>query len=333
MNDLTSWLTTSLGLDGMALLDPWFLAAIPVALLAAWWRARTPRAALPTASVQLFAGLQPTWRQRCAWLPAAGKLLAACCLAVALARPVERDVLPLREQGIDIVLLVDVSSSMENADMDDAGELRRMDAARQRAEAFAAARTHDRVGLVAFARFAELRCPLTMDEQALGAFLRVLDTVPRGSELDLTGIGTALVKAVQVLQQSDAKSKVVVLLTDGEETSHEIAPQDGAKLAQDAGVRVHTIGLGNGVRTAFGYQPLDFGELRAIAKTTGGRFFQPRSDEDLAAVYERIDELEKVELEDPRYRTVDRFEWPLGAGLAVLLLALLAEVLVFRRTP
>lgn len=322
-----------LGLDGFTLLDPWFLLMIPVALLACWWRARTPRAALPTASVALFAGVTPTWRQRLVWVPAAVKVLAAACLAVALARPVEREVVPLREQGIDIVLVIDTSSSMNIPDMDADGKVRRIDAARQRAAEFAAARRHDRVGMVAFARYAELRCPLTLDEDALGAFLRSVDTVQEGSELDGTAIGTALTKAVQVLQKSQSKSRVVVLLTDGENTVHDIAPSDGARLAKDAGLRVHTIGLGNGTPTPFGFQPLDFRELRAIAETTGGHFFQPKSDQDLAAVYERIDAMEKVDLEDPRYRTVDRFEWPLAAGLLALLAALFGEVLLFRRTP
>jgi Ca-activated chloride channel family protein len=208
-----------------------------------------------------------------------------------------------------------------------------MDAARQRAEEFAKARTHDRVGLVAFARYAELRCPLTLDEAALGSFLAVLDTVPQGSEIDATAIGVALAKSVQLLQKSTAKSKVVVLLSDGMNNVEDILPAEGAKLAKDAGVRVHTIGLGKGLPTPQGYARLDFRDLKTIADTTGGHFFQPRSDADLAEVYARIDELEKVELEDPRYRTVDRFEWPLGCGLGLLLLALLAEVLVYRRTP
>lgn len=324
-----SWL----GLDGFALLDPWFLLFAPAALLAALWRARTPRAALPTAAASLFAGVPPSWRARLRPLPLALATLAACCLAVALARPVERDVLPLQEQGIDIVLAIDTSSSMNIADMDAAQKTRRMAAARARAREFAAARTHDRVGAVAFARYGELRCPLTLDEQALDAFLGVIDTVPEGSELDGTAIGTAVAKAVQVLQKSDAKSKVVVLLTDGENTVHDIAPAAAAKLAKDAGLRVHTIGLGNGTPTPFGFQPLDFRELRQIAETTGGRFFQPRSSDDLAEVYAQIDELEKVELADPRYRTVDRFEWPLACGLATLLLALLVDALLLRRAP
>lgn len=322
------------GYGEYTLLDPWFLLAIPLALLAAVWRVLRPRAALPTASAALFAGLPRTLRQRFAGLPLLGKLLAAICLAVALARPVVREPVALTEQGIDILIVVDTSSSMQIPDMDQDGTLRRMDAARTRAEAFAKARRHDRLGFVAFARFAELRCPPTLDEKALGAFLGVLDTVPPNSELDGTAIGTALAKAVKVLQKSTAKSRVVVLLTDGENTVSDIPPQDGAKLAKDAGIRVHTIALGNGTPMPFGgYRPLDFTDLHQIAETTGGQFFQPKSDAELAAVYARIDELEKSELQDPRYRTVDCFPWPLGLGLGVLLLAVLSEVLLFRRVP
>jgi Ca-activated chloride channel family protein len=318
----------------VVLLDPWFLLAVPVAVLAAILRAQRPRAALPTAAASLFAGLRPTWRQRFAGVPLVGRVLAAACLAVALARPVQREVVPVREQGIDILLVVDLSSSMTIDDMSTSESVRRIDAARVRAQEFAAARKNDNVGMVAFARYAELRCPLTLDESALAAFLRVLDTVPQNSEIDGTAIGTALAKAVQVLQKSKAKSRVVVLLTDGENTVQDILPADGARLAKDAGIRVHTIGLGNGQPMVFGgFQPLDFTDLRNIAETTGGRFFQPKSDADLGEVYARIDELEKTELEDPRYRTIDRFEWPLAAGLLVLLLALLADALVFRRVP
>jgi Ca-activated chloride channel family protein len=316
-----------------SLLDPWFLLAIPLAALAWLSRVLRKRAALPTAAVALFADVAPTLRQQLAWLPLFGKVLAAVCLAVALARPVSREVAPMEEEGIDILLVVDTSSSMQIDDMSTTVSVRRMDAARKRAEEFAAARTHDRVGLLAFARYAELRCPPTLDEKALGAFLRVVDTVPPNSEIDGTAIGTALAKGVQVLAKSKAKSRVVVLLTDGENTVFDILPADGAKLAKDAGIRVHAIGLGNGQPTPFGFRPLDFQELRGIAETTGGQFFQPKSDDDLKKVYERIDELEKTELEDPRYRTVDFFEWPLGAGLAMLLLSLLAEVLLFRRVP
>ncbi len=317
----------------VTLLDPWFLLVAPLAVLAVWWRWWRPRAALATASLALFAGLRPTVRQRLVWLPQAGRLLAVLCLAVAMARPVQREVVPMQEEGVDIVLLVDTSSSMTIDDMSQTESVRRIDAARARAEEFAKKRTHDRVGLITFARYAELRCPPTLDEDALAAFLRSVDTVPTNSEYDGTAIGTAVGKAVQVLAKSKAKSKLAVLLTDGENTVVDILPADGAKLAKDAGVRVHTIGLGNGVPGPFGFQKLDFADLRGIAETTGGAFFQPKTDEDLGAVYSKIDELEKTELEDPRYRTIDRFEWPLGVGLGLLLLALCIEVLLCRRIP
>lgn len=320
-------------LAGIVLLDPWFLLVLPLAVVGFVWRQLRPRAALPTASLALFAVAPRTLRQRCALLPRLLLLLAACCLAVAMARPVERKVSPIREQGIDIVLAIDTSSSMELPDMDDAMSLPRMDAARERAQAFAAARTNDRVGLVTFARFAELRCPPTLDEKALAAFLRDVQMVPKGSELDRTAIGIGLGKSVQVLQKSQAKSRVVVLLTDGQNNIEDVLPLDAAKLAKDKGIRVHTIGLGKGVPTFGGFQPLDFKDLRQISETTGGQFFAPKSDADLGEVYARIDELEKTELEDPRYRMMDRFEWPLGIGLLLLLLALLLDALVFRRVP
>lgn len=318
---------------GITLLDPWFLLLVPLVLLAAAWRRFRPRAALPTAAVSLFAGIAPTWRQRFVNAPLLVQTLAGICLAVALARPVEREVMPLREQGIDIVLAIDTSGSMGTPDMDREVPVRRMDAARDRAEDFAAKRTHDRVALVTFGRYAELRCPPTLDEKALAAFLRAVDTVPPGSPLDGTAIGMALAKAVQVLQKSEAKSKVVVLLTDGLNNAGDILPLDAAKLAKDQGVRVHTIGLGNGEPGFARFLPIDFGDLKEIAKITGGEFFQPKSDQDLAAVYARIDAMEKVELDDPRYRSADRFEWPLAIGLSLLLAALFAEVLLFRRVP
>ena len=323
----------NLELWGFTLLDPWFLAVAPLLLLAWWWRLRSPRAALPTASSSLFDGLPRTWRQRIIGLPLLLKVLAGLCLTVALARPVKREVVPLREQGIDIVLVIDTSSSMNFPDMREGEEYRRMDAARDRAQEFAAARINDRVGMVAFARYAELRCPPTLDEVALAAFLRVIDTVPEGSEFDRTAIGVGLTKAVQVLRDSDAESRVVVLLSDGENNIDDIVPDQAAKLAKDSNVRVHTIGLGIGQPTALGFIPLEFKELKAIAEKTGGQFFQPRSDADLGEVYARIDELEKTELDDPRYRTVDRFEWPLAIGLLGLLLGLLVDSLIVRRVP
>lgn len=326
----------ALEVGDLALLDPAFLLGIPLLLLVGAWRHLREGAALPAAQTALFADLPRTLRARLVHLPHWLAVLAGCVLSVALARPVERVLVPRPQQGIDIVVVVDVSSSMQIADMDQERKKRRMDAAIERALGFVRARTDDRVAYVTFSRYAELRCPPTLDEEALAAFVAATDTVPEGSELDGTAIGVGLAKAVQVLRGSEAKSRVVVFLSDGQTSrglADTISTEDAAKLAADADVRVHTIGLGHGEPTFTGFLPLDFAELKRIADRTGGRFFAARTDEDLAKVYALIDELEKSELEDPRYRNVDRFEWPLAAGLATLLLALLLDVFWLRRAP
>jgi Ca-activated chloride channel family protein len=318
---------------GYTLLDPWFLLGVPLFVAATLLRRWRPRAALPAAQTALFAALPRTLRARCVHVPLWLAGAAACVLVVALARPVRREILPQKEQGIDIALVVDTSSSMKIDDMDESGTLRRVDAARQRALEFAARREHDRVAFIAFARYAELRCPPTLDEKALAAFLQAIDIVPPGSELDMTAIGVAVAKAVQLLEKSTAKSRVIVLLSDGENNVDAITVEDAVKLAVDAKIRIHAIGLGHGTPTPFGFQPLDFAALKLAAQKTGGRFFEAKSDADLGEVYGAIDRLEKTELEDPRYRVVDGFQWPLGGGLLLLVLALLLEIGWIRRAP
>jgi len=252
---------------------------------------------------------------------------------------VTREVLPLRELGVDILLLIDVSSSMNADDMADDASVRRIEAAREKALEFAKARTRDRVGLMTYAMFPELRSPMTLDERALAAFLRGIRTVEPGGPEDRTAIGVALARAVRTLNGSDAASKVVVLLTDGENNVDEILPVDAAKAAADAGIRVHTIGLGHGriMVDPFGRGrraiPADFSDLQEIAKITGGRFFEAADADALATVYGAIDKMEKVELEDPRYRTSDEFGLPLACGAGLLLLSLLLECLWIRGAP
>jgi len=189
-----------------------------------------------------------------------------------------------------------------------------------------------------YALFPELRCPLTLDIDALSAFLRGVDTVQRGSQEDRTAIGVALAQAVRFLEKPDTPSKIVVLLTDGQNNVGDVMPADAAKLAADAGVRVHTIGLGAGqvLMSPFGGRqllPTDFSELERIAKDTGGRFFAAEDAAGLGAVYQEIDRMEKVEIEDPRYRTTDGFAWPMAAALVVLLLALGLQCTWIRGAP
>lgn len=316
------------------LLDPWLLASLLLVVAAFVVRALRRRATLPAASLALLARVPVTLRERLVGLPGVLLFVGGLSLCVALARPVEREVVPLREAGVDILLVVDVSSSMRTKDMAQGTDMMRVDAARARAAAFARARSSDRVGLVTYSAFAELVCPPTLDERALAAFVEAVQPMPEGSPLDGTATGTALAKAVRVLEKSEAKSKVVVLLTDGQTTVRAVDPLDAAKLAADAGIRVHTIGLGNGIPSPFGgWVAVDFTELQKIAETTGGKFFAAQSDADLATVYEEVDRLEKAPIEDPRYRTVDRFELPLLAGLVAILLGILLELLWLRGAP
>ncbi|MCA8955864.1 MAG: VWA domain-containing protein [Planctomycetes bacterium] len=326
--------------SGWSFIDPWFLSAVPVIWAALGWRLIRPRAALPTADVRLLGGLPKTLRARLWMLPHLLLGLGLTAFAVALARPVTRDVVPLREKGVDIVLVIDVSSSMTAGDMGDGDQQKtRIEVARERALEFAKERKHDRVGLLTFARFPELRCPLTLDQDALAAFLRSVETVHERSPENQTAIGVALAKAVQVVEKSIAKSKVVVLLTDGENNVPDILPADAAKLAKDAGVRVHCIGIGRGrviEHPFFGPQQIakpEFRSLKEIAGIVDGEFFEAESGRELKRVYQRINELEKVELEDPRFRTTDLFHYPFLVGVALVLLQLLTEFGWIRRLP
>lgn len=267
-------------------------------------------------------------------LPSVLLALALTAFSVALARPVSRDVLPLREQGIDIMLVLDISSSMMATDMDRSGRVTRMQAARECAAEFAAARTNDRVGLLTFARFPEQRCPMTLDQDALGAFLRTVRTVPQNSSENQTGIGVALAKATTLLEKSEAKSKVIVLLSDGENNILDITPEDAARLAKDADVKVHCIGLGIGQRISRNqWLKPEFKSLKAISEIAEGEFHEAESGDELKSVYARIDAMEKVEIEDPRFRTVERYRLPFLVGAGLLLLQLLVEFLWIRRTP
>ena len=321
--------------EGWSLLDPWFLGLVPLVWLGWLWRARRPRAALASASTGFFDGLPRSLRARLVWLPGVLRAAALTVLALALARPVTREVLPIREQGVDILLLLDISSSMDTPDMSDEQRVRRVEAARDKALQFARGRDNDRIGLMTYAMYPELRCPLTLDVDALAAFLRTVETVHERSPENATAIGVALGQAVRFLGESAAKSKVVVLLTDGQNTVADVMPLDAAKLAADAEVRVHTIGLGKGVVDPLFRRmiPVDFSELEQIAEVTDGMFFEARDGDDLGEVYAEIDELEKVEIEDPRYRTSDGFGWPLLCGVALLGLALLLECAWIRGAP
>ncbi len=325
---------------GLFLADPAWLALLLLLPFVLWPRRGAPR--LPFAPLALLEGpgenLPPrTWRVRLAPVPRGLEAVALALAIFALARPVEREVLPEEREGVDILLVLDVSSSMDARDLDPLNS--RLALARSAAARFVAARPEDRIGIVTFARYPDLVSPPTLDRRALADFLERIERVEPDGPEDATGIGTALALAVRLLAGGapveGAPPRVVILLSDGEENvagpraPREIAPEAAAQLAARAGVRVHAIAMGLGEPDgAGGWRALDTGGLRRIAHTSGGRFFEAREAGALGDIYDAIDTLETQARAEPRFALHDRF-----APFLLLALALVAAAALLRRGP
>ncbi|HKE00997.1 MAG TPA: VWA domain-containing protein, partial [Planctomycetota bacterium] len=172
------------------------------------------------------------------------------------------------------------------------------------------------------------------DHLALATLVDQLATVPRNTEEDRTGIGLAVARGARVLRASTARSKVMILLTDGQENVNEVSPAEGGKLAKTFGVKVYTIGAGLGVRYPFGgMQAIDFSEVRSLAEETGGRFYHAGDARALTSTYEEIDRLERSDLEDPRVHLDERFLWLLVPALASFAIAALLEASWLQAIP
>ena len=292
----------------ISLADPWFLALLPLLLLYFLLRARSGGGvagrvpALPTQRVLSL-------RQRVSWLPSVLNCSAVALVVVALARPLEGDVETSTEtEGVDIALVLDRSSSMEADDLEPGRT--RLDVVKEVVADFAERRmtdeegASDNVALFSFARFPRQLCPFTLDVDAIRGFLGEVELV-RHREEDGTGIGIALAKAVAVLRESEAESKVVVLLTDGEDNLPMITPSEAGEMAAEEGVRVYTVFAGRYVFDPFGRrissEQLMNSDLKRIADLTDGRFFRARDREGLEAAYAEIEALEKTPLEEQRF--------------------------------
>ncbi len=325
-------------LSGIELREPlWLLLAllIPAALFLV---RRRPAPALLFAPAPFAEGLPRSPRQRLRGLPRALQVLGLCGVVLALARPVQSEPLPLEAEGIDILLCLDVSSSMAATDLD--RERSRLDVAQDAAAQFVAGRDQDRIGLLRFARFPDVSCPLTLDHRSLEGILRATEMVEADGPEDATGIGAAVARAAQLLKESEAESKVVILLTDGEEnvatpqTPQEISPRRAAALCRQLGVRVYAIAAGSGRQLADGsWQPLETGPVQALAATTDGRFFEARDADAVDGVYTAIDRLERTAFREPRYRHQEVFALFLAAGLALLVLGRLLRATLWEVQP
>lgn len=289
----------------------WVTLLLPLALLARIiWRPKAKGFAL----FQFVPFLPHSHRQHTRILPLLAQVVAVLLMAIALARPQQQQRLPVEREGIDLLLCLDLSSSMAATDLGDTNQATtRLDFARQAASAFIAVRAADRLGLVAFARDARLVCPPTLDHRSLLTLLSDLEQVPEGREDDATGIGTALARAAVQLRDLPSTSKVIVLLTDGEETvatggSAAIKPQEAAALCREWGVRVHAIAAGPDAEATRA-------TLQAVTSVTGGRAFAARDATALEQVYAAIDQLERTRFQRLPWRQVDRFLPFLIAGL------------------
>jgi Ca-activated chloride channel family protein len=274
-------------------------------------------------------------------IPSILRFLALGAMIVALARPQTGITSEsVSTEGIDIVMAMDVSSSMLAEDL----EPNRLEAAKQVAAEFAQGRRNDRIGLVAFAGQAYTQAPLTLDH---GVITGLLGELEMGMIEDGTAVGMGLATAVKRLQASDAESKVVVLLTDGRNNRGEIGPNTAAQMAQALGIRVYTIGAGTrgsarvpvddpfqGRRYVNMRVDLDEPTLVEMAELTGGRYFRATDRESLEAVYEEIDALETTEIQVENFtRFGERFPPILGAGLIFLLFQIGLGQTVLRRLP
>ncbi len=278
------------------------------------------------------------WTQR---VPGTLRVLALVSFLVALARPQTGITSEsVTTDGIDIVIALDISSSMLAEDLTP----NRLEAAKTVATDFVGGRRNDRIGLVAFAGDAFTQAPVTLD---YGVITSLLAELQSGMIADGTAVGMGLATAVKRLQASDAASKVVILLTDGRSNIGEIGPVTAGQLAQALGVRVYTIGAGargtaripvddplRGRVYATVQVDVDEQTLQEIAETTGGRYFRATDTESLAAIWEEIDQLERTEIEVENFtQYAERFPVALGLGFLLLVAELWLSSTVLRRLP
>lgn len=320
------------------------LVLVPLFL---WVRTRpTSRATVRFSNGNALAQLPVTTAVR---VHAALPLLHAAglaCLIVALARPQRgiEDSL-VRTEAVDIVLVADVSPSMAAEDFSTRQRrMNRLDAAKQVMDEFVRARPADRIGLVVFAAWPYTAAPLTIDHAWLRQRIAELRV---GMVGDGTAIGSALAAAVNRLRDSRARSRVILLLTDGMNNAGSISPDDAALAAGAVGVKVYTIGAGTRgtapmpVQTPFGVQyvpqPVEIDEalMQRMAATTGGQYFRATDLESLQQIYREIDQMEKTPLEARQYlRFEERFvNWAIAAAVLLLLETMLALSPVGRLPP
>ena len=286
-----------------------------------------------------------SWKVRLMPLQMILRLVAFTLLVVALARPQTSNSWKNRQsEGIDIMLAMDVSTSMLAEDL----KPNRIEAAKMVAAEFIAGRPDDNIGLTIFAGESFTQCPMTTDHASLLNLLQNVraDIAARGLISDGTAIGMGLANAVGRLKASKAKSKVVILLTDGSNNMGDISPMTAAEIAQSLGIRVYTIGVGTNkvapypMPVAGGVQyvnmpvEIDTKTLGEIAQTTHGDFYRATNTQELKKIYKDIDHLEKSKMSVKKFKKkYDAFQPFVMVAAIALLLEILLRITIFRRIP
>lgn len=331
----------------MTFAHPWILFALLALPLLAILKGKTGRRpAFLYSSVDLVSGLSGVTRSRAGAVLATLRWLALALLIIALARPQrgEGDA-KITASGIDIAVAFDLSSSMLSEDFVIHGRrINRIDIGKQVLEEFIRKRSSDRIGLIAFAGRAYVASPLTLDHDFL---LQNLERLKVGLIEDKTAIGSALTAALNRLRDVKSKSKIIILMTDGQNNAGKVPPLTAAEAAEALGVKVYTVGIGIRGEAPYPYvdpfgirryqmMPVDIDDetLTKVAEKTGGKYFRADSSETLRKIYGEIDRLEKTEVELKKYqRYTELFHWFAFSGLALVLGELGLANTIWRRLP
>jgi Ca-activated chloride channel family protein len=332
----------------MTFAHPYLLLLLLLLPLLAWLKGKRGRPpAFVYSSVQLVRSVLNVTRSRSGGFLAALRWLALALFIIALAQPrFAKSQTKVSASGIDIAVAIDLSGSMASEDFEVRGDrVNRLDMAKTVLKKFIDKRPNDRIGLVAFATQAYIAAPMTLDHDFLQQNLERLEL--NSINGNQTAIGSGLSTAINRLRELKSKSKIVILMTDGQNNAGKIAPLTAAEAAKTLGVKVYTIGVGmRGQapmpgRDMFGrkvYQmmPVDIDEdtLTKIAQMTGGRYYRADNTENFQKIYAEIDKLEKSEAEIKKYTQFrELFPWFLAPGLGVVLIEMVLRNTLLRRLP
>lgn len=317
--------------------NPWLLLlllVVPVLLLYLRFR-QAPPGVLRFATLTRFRGVRRGWRVRLRWVPTALRLLAIALLIVAVARPQRgRASTLVPSEGIDIALVLDVSGSMTASRL---GPGTRLDVAKQVLVDFIKDREGDRMSLIAFRSRSTVLSPMTLDKRALiDAVTRISDNYPPTQVItDGTAIGLGVSEALNLLRDSRAKSRIMILLTDGANNVPDVPPLQAARLAEALHIRIYTVGVVD--QPARGQRPasdVDEQALQEMANLTGGKYYRATSAEMLREIYAEISSLEKSDVGKEHYTVFDELAPYLFVPAFLLLLTEVGlSSLVFRRIP